>query len=271
MAQSPAHTYDLGADLDRLQAEVDFLHAASAASPAALYTPPPAALDNLNDAHRRAVIAITTNIHSVQLVHLHPGSDKTATLGALADTAHHHNKRVVALTSTDNTADRAYADTTSSIERYRRDLTSRDNTPPLGSLIIVDDAHILIAQQLHWLTHAAATTNTKLVLIADGNQQSTHTLLAVLTNDAPHTQHLGAPEPEQRQPRTAIERAEHYLAATSAPSRDRNRAVELLHQRNQVLAQLRDITSTTQRLDSIAARDRARARDKDRDHGYGLG
>lgn len=271
LAQSPAHTYDLGADLDRLQAEVDFLHAASAASPAALYTPPPAALDNLNDAHRRAAIAITTNIHSVQLLHLHPGSDKTATLGALADTAHHHNKRVIALTSTDNTADRAYADTTSSIERYRRDLTSRDNRPPLGSLIIVDDAHILTAAQLHWLTHAAATTNTKLVLIADGDQQPTHTLLAVLTNDAPHTQHLGAPEPEQPQPRTAIERAEHYLAATSAPSRDRNRAVELLHQRNQVLAQLRDIASTTQRLDSIAARDRARARDKDRDHGYGLG
>ncbi|WP_054585781.1 MobF family relaxase, partial [Mycobacterium intracellulare] len=38
LAQSPIHTYDLGADLDQLQAEVDFLHAAAAASPAALYT-----------------------------------------------------------------------------------------------------------------------------------------------------------------------------------------------------------------------------------------
>ncbi|WP_373123000.1 MobF family relaxase, partial [Mycobacterium marinum] len=76
LAQSPAHTYDLSADLDQLQAEVDFLHAASAASPAALYTPPPGALEGLDDTQRRAVTALTTSIHSVQLLHLHHGADK---------------------------------------------------------------------------------------------------------------------------------------------------------------------------------------------------
>ncbi|BBC69086.1 hypothetical protein MMRN_p0550 (plasmid) [Mycobacterium marinum] len=104
LAQSPAHTYDLSADLDQLQAEVDFLHAASAASPAALYTPPPGALEGLDDTQRRAVTALTTSIHSVQLLHLHPGADKTATLGALADTAHHHGKHAIALTNPDNPA-----------------------------------------------------------------------------------------------------------------------------------------------------------------------
>ena len=271
LAQSPAHTYDLGADLDQLQAEVDFLQAASAASPAAMYTPPPAALDGLDDEHRRAVNAITTNIHSVQLLHLHPGADKTATLAALADTAHHHNKHILALTGTDSAAQRAYADTTATIDTYRDDLTAKRHTLPLGSLVIVDDAHALTPAQLRWLAHSAAATNTKLLLITTpGDQQPAHTLLTVLTNDLPHTQHLGTPDPDHRQPRTAIDRAEHHLAATSAPSPDRNRAAQLLRQRNQVLAHLRDIATTATRLDAIAEQDRARGRDQDRGNGLEL-
>lgn len=271
LAQTPAHTYDLGADLDQLQAEVDFLDAASAASPAALYTPPPAALDGLDDAHRRAVSALTTNIHSVQLLHLHPGADKTATLSALADTAHHHNKTTLAVTGSDNAPDHTYADTTTSIDDYRADLTAQRHKPPLGSLIIVDDADTLTPAQLRWLAHTAAATNTKLVLVATpGDRQPTHTLIAVLTNDLPNTQHLGTPDPGRTQPRTAIERAEHYLAATSTPSPERSRAVEVLYQRTQVLAQLRDIAATAQRLDSIAERDRTRGRHQNRGNGLEL-
>lgn len=262
LAQSPAHTYDLGADIDQLQAEVDFLHAAAATSPAALYTPPPAALDGLDDPHRQAVGAITTNIHSVQLLHLHPGADKAAALGALAATAHHHNKRVFALT--DAATDRAYADTTTSIERYRDDFTAK-RTLPLGSLIVVDEAYTLTPAQLRWLAHSAAATNTKLVLITTpGDQQPTHTLLAVLTSDLPHPQHLGTSDPAQRKPRTAIERVEHHLAATNAPSPEQTRAIQLLRQRNHELARLRDIAIATKGLDVIAEQDRARSRDQDR-------
>ena len=119
----------------------------------------------------------------------------------------------------------------------------------------------LTPAQLRWLAHSAADTNTKLLLITTpGDQQPAHTLLTVLTNDLPHTQHLGTPDPDHRQPRTAIDRAEHHLAATSAASPDRNRAAQLLRQRNQVLAQLRDIANTTTRLDAIAEQDRARGR-----------
>ena len=95
--------------------------------PPAPPAPPPctprrtAALAGLDDTHRRAVSAITTNIHSVQLLHLHPGADKTATLAALADTAHHHNKHILALTGTDGAADpRTYADTTATIDTLPR-------------------------------------------------------------------------------------------------------------------------------------------------------
>ncbi|WP_204806028.1 MobF family relaxase [Mycobacterium riyadhense] len=269
LAQSPAHTCDLGADLDQLQAEVDFLRAASAASPAALYTPSPATLNGLDDPHRRVVNALTTNIHSVQLLHLHPGADKTATLAALAATAHHHNKRVVALVGTD-TADRAYANTTTSIDTYRDDLTAKRHTPPAGSLIIAEDANTLTPAQLRWLAHSAAATNTKLLLITTDDQPPTHTLLAVLTHDAAHTQHLGTPHSGHHQPRTAIERAEHHLAATNAPGPDRNRAAQLLRQRSRVLAQLRDIATVADRLDAIAERDRTRGRDQDQDRDIGL-
>jgi len=270
LAQSPAHTYDLGADLDQLQAEVDFLQAASAASPAAMYSPPEGSLDGLDDQHRRAVNAITTNIHSVQLLHLHPGADNTAILAALAGTAHHHNKHILALTGTDGAAARAYADKTATIDTYRDDVTSKRQTLPLGGLVLVDDAHALTADQLRWLAHSAATTNTKLVLITAGDQQPPHTLLTVLSNDLPHTQQLGTPDPERRPPRTAIDRAEHHLAATNAPSPAQNRAVQLLHQRNHVLAHLRDIATTATRLDAIAERDRARGRHQDRGNGLGL-
>lgn len=266
-AQNPALTYDLGADLDQLQAEVDFLHAASATSPAAMYTPPPAALAALDDEHRRALSALATNIHSVQLLHLHPGADKAAALAALADTAHHHSTHIVALTGTDNAAGRAYADTTATVDTYRDAATKR----PLGSLVIADDAHTLTPAQLRWLTHHAAATNTKLLLItAPGDQQAAHTLLTVLTNDLPHAQHLGTPDTNHRQPRTAIERAEHHLATTSATSPDRTRAAQLLRQRNQVLAHLRDIANTTKQLDAIAEHDRSRARDRDRGNGLEL-
>lgn len=270
LVQSPVHTYDLGADLDQLQAEVGILHAATAASPAALYTPPPAAIDGLDDQHRGAVTAITTSIHSVQLLHLHPGADKTAALAALADTAHHHNKRIVALTSPLDATDRGYADTTTSIEHYRDALTAKEHTPPRGSLIIVDDAHTPTDEQLRWLAHAAAATNTKLVLIATTDRQPTHTLLAVLTNDLPHTQHLGNTDREHRQPRTAIERAEHHLATTNTPSPEQNRAASLLRERSRVLAELRDIAAVPQRLAEITERNRARSRDQDRGSGLEL-
>ncbi|WP_269779757.1 MobF family relaxase [Mycobacterium intracellulare] len=269
LAQTPAHTYDLGAELDQLHAEVDFLAAASAASPAAMYSPAPAALEALDDEHRRAVTAITTNIHSVQLLRLHPGADKTAALAALAATAHHHNKPAIALTGTD-TAERPYADTTTTIDTYRHDLSSKRRTLPLGSLLIVDD-QTLTSDQLRWLAHSAADTNTKLLLITTpGEQQPAHTLLTVLANDLPHTQHLGIPDPEQPRPRTAIERAAHHLAATNTASPDRSRAEHLLRQRGQVLAQLADIATTEARLDAITERHRARGRDQDRGNGLEL-
>ena len=271
LAQSPAHTYDLGADLDQLQAEVDFLQAASAASPAAMYTPPPAALDGLDDEHRRS-----------SQRHHHQHSQRPTASPASRRRQNRHTGRPRRHRPPPQQAHRRVdrhrqrhrprlrRHHRHRIDAYRDDLTAKRHTPPLGSLIVVDEAYALTPAQLRWLAHSVADTNTKLVLIATGDQQPAHTLLAVLTNDLPNTQYLGTPDPEHRQPRTAIDRAEHHLAATSAPSPDRNRAVQLMRQRNQVLAHLRDIATTARRLDVIAEQDRARGRDQDRGTGLEL-
>ncbi len=44
-------------------------------------------------------------------------------------------------------AERTYADATTTIDAYRDDVTSKHRTLPLGSLLIVDDDHALTADQ----------------------------------------------------------------------------------------------------------------------------
>ena len=84
----------------------------------------------------------------------------------------------------------------------------------------------------------------------------------------PHTQHLGTPEHDHHQPRTAIDRVEHHLTATTTPNPHRNRATELLRQHNQLRAHLRDIATTTKRLDAITEKQRDRHRQQE--HGNDL-
>ena len=68
--------------------------------------------------------------------------------------------------------------------------------------------------------------------------------------------------------RSAIDRVEHHLATTSGTSTDRNRAAQLLRQRNQLLDRLRDIDKVATQLDAIAKRQHGG--DQDRGHGLEL-
>ena len=199
-AQSPVHTYDLAADIPRLRREVELLQTASTTSPAAIYHPPDTAVRGLDENHRRAVTAITSSAQTVQPLQLHPGADKAGTLAAIADTAHHHNHRVLALPATPAAAQYAahnrYADTTTTAGDARTQLENKQWKLPSGSLLIVDDADQLRADQLRWLTQTAATTNTKLILISTPERRRPGpNLMSVLTNELPSTQHLGPPTP----------------------------------------------------------------------------
>lgn len=262
LAQSPTHTYDLAADMDALRAEIAFLHAAATTSPAALYHPPETALADLDDTHRRTITAITTNIHTVQPLCLHPGANKRGALTALAATAHHHNTEILALTATPAARHYAtqhrYADTTTDIDNARTKLANQPLKLPAGSLIIVDDADHLTPENLHWLTDTAAATNTKLILITTtDHRQSAHTLLAALHQNSPAAQHLGTPQAHRNQhARTAIERAEHHLATTSTTSTIRNHATQLLHQRNQLINRLTDIAEAVAHTETVTSPER---------------
>ncbi|OBJ89853.1 MobF family relaxase [Mycobacterium asiaticum] len=258
LTDNPLHSYDLAAELPEVRAEIAFLDAAGAASPATILDPPEAALAHLDDAHRRAVTAIATNIHTVQPLRLHPRADKPAALAALAATAHHDQRTVLALTATAQAnayaAEHPYADTTTDLSPARTDPDNHHVSVPRRGFIIVDDADHLSAENLLGLTRTAQAANTKVILLTTvDDRRPTHTLLAALHQNAPNAQHLGTPDPRRSEPRTAIERAEHYLAATNTPSPSRDEAIDLLRQRTQILDRLREMADATRRIDEVFA------------------
>ncbi|MBY0443544.1 MAG: relaxase domain-containing protein [Mycobacteriaceae bacterium] len=270
----PAHNYDLAAEIPQLQAEIDLLTAANAASPAATYHPPITALCHVDEPHRRVIAAIAGSAHTVQPLHLHPDADKPATLAALAGAAHHHHARILALPATPAAADYAahnrYSDTIATPEDARAHLESKHWKLPPASLIIVDDANHLHPEQLHWLTKTAATTNTKLILITTPDHRPpAHTLTTALETHLPWTQHLGTPAPDYQRPPTTIEHVIDYLSLSVAQPADDpayRTARELLHQRDRLVDHFHETANTTARLDAIAARSSARRQGRD----YGL-
>uniref|UniRef100_UPI0015930256 ATP-dependent DNA helicase n=7 Tax=Mycobacterium TaxID=1763 RepID=UPI0015930256 len=272
---------ELAAELPALRNEIDFADVAGRAFAGATgYLITANSLDHLDEAHRQAVTAIARDRHAVQSLHLYPGADKAAALAGVAAAAQHERRAVVALPATPQA--HAYANT----HRYAditpadpdramtnmRAHTAQGERLPIGGLFIVDDADHLAANHLQWLADNAAATNTKLLLITTPDQRTpAHTLTAALDHLLPWAHHLGTPDPAHQRARTAIERTEHHLAAPDITSPTHQAARELLNRRDQLLEHFNDERRFEQRLDTIAARNRARARNKDRGHDYGLG
>jgi conjugative relaxase-like TrwC/TraI family protein len=252
---NPAHSYQLdAAELDAVRADVEVLHAAEAASPAASYHPPTTAVDSLDSAHRRAVTALTNGPHSLQLLHLHPGADKDAALTAIAETAHHHGHRILALpvpgAATVN-KHQPYADTTATLATAKTRLDEGHWTLPRGTLLVIDNANNLSHDELHWITDTASAANAKAILITTDHphaQQPAAT--AVLSTYLPHAQHLGDPPRHQDAPATAVQRAEQHLASTHATSPQHEQARHLIGQRDRILDRLRNTISAVAELDS---------------------
>lgn len=275
---------DMAAELPALRNEIDFADTAGrAAAPATGYPIPANTLDHLDDAHRGVVTAITRDLHAVQTLHLYPGADKTAALTAITDAAHRDHRHVLALPATPpaHASTHPYADNAAHIQKTPteqalakiRGLANAGRRLPRGNLVIVDDADHLAPDQLHWLANNAAATNTKLLLITSPDQRTpAHTLTAALDHLLPWAHHLGIPDPEHQRPRSAIERADHHLAAAPTLTGPEHQAArELLTRRDHLLEHFDQERRVEQRLADIAARDRVRTRDKDRSHDHGLG
>ena len=113
-----------------------------------------------------------------------------------------------------------YADTTTAAAAGIDNLQSGRWNPPTGSLLIIDDADQLPAEQLHWVTTNTAATNTKLLLVTNtGAPPPRHTLTDVLARHLPWAQHLGAIDADQQRS-TAMQRTAHHLAATPGDDTD---------------------------------------------------
>ncbi len=262
---------DLAAELPALRAEIDFVEAAGARSPAAMYATPNEALRSLEQPHRSALTSIAGSAQAIHTLALHAGADKPAVLAAIAGAAHHNQRRILALPATTAAAEYAianrYADTTASPADGRDNLQTGRWKLPIGSLVVIDDADQLDPKHLRYLTDNATRTNTKLLLLTNPQpgRPPAHSLVDVLTTNLPWAQHLGTPNPNRYQASTALERVEHHLATTTGDSPAHAEAAALLQRRDAVIRHYQYLTA-----DITHSRSSGRDRSRDRDHGLDL-
>jgi hypothetical protein len=158
----------------------------------------------------------------------------------------------------DYAAHNRYAGTTSAPDKARDNLQNGRWKLPLGTLVVVDDADHLPAEQLHWLAQNAARTNTKLLLLTnpEAGREPAHTLTTVLDTHLPWAAQLGTPEPGWQRPHTAIERAHHHIAgAHTRVGAEYDAAAALLDRRARLLDYFREMADLAAQLDALAARD----------------
>jgi conjugative relaxase-like TrwC/TraI family protein len=250
-------------DLMVLRAEVDFVEAAGARSPATVYPPPGRGWEDLDEPTRSAVTTITASMQAVQVLTVGPDADKHAALAAVTAAAHGKNKHVLAMPATDTAT--AFADTHPYAERRTDPTATRarlDNgtwTIPAGNLLIIDDADHLDPKQLRYFTEHAARTNTKLLLVQTPTpgRDPAHTLVDALADNLPWAQHVGTPTPDQHR-QTALARTSSHLAENPpATTVDRDAAEQLAR---------RDTLATTYREHHTPGR-KPHTHDTTRGHG----
>ncbi len=233
----------------RLGVEVEWLSEAGSRSPAANYRcDGVGSVQHLDDAGRRAVTGIAQSWQTVQPLRAAAAEDKPALLTALGDTARTSRARVLSITGSPEAAATArtlgYADTTTGPTEAIERLDSGQWTLPLGSLVIVDDADHLDADQLRALTRHASDANTKVVLLTHADSATEHgrdgqSTGRDLTDAAgahlPWAQHLGTqPAYDTALNRAQSEHAEHARNTDAATS-------DLLHRATTMLNTYRDL------------------------------
>lgn len=232
-------------DVMVLRAEVDFLEAAGARSPATVYPPPDRGWENLDEPTRSAVTTITASMQAVQVLTVGPDADKHAALAAVTAAVHGKNKHVLAMPATDTAT--AFADTHPYAERRTDPTATRtrlDNgtwTIPAGNLLIIDDADHLDPKHLRYFTEHAARTNTKLLLVQTPTpgRDPAHTLVDALADNLPWAQHVGTPTPDQHR-QTALARTSSHLAENPPATTIDRDAAEQLARRDTLATTYRD-------------------------------
>ena len=291
---------ELAAELPALRAAVELLEVAATGRSGAggYYSIPTRLFIQVGAEHRDAVSAVAHDAHSVQVLTIHPDAaeDTAAALAAITAAARAHQKRmpfthnqarpgVLALPATQAAADRAselgYADT---IRRPGLAVTHFEDgswtLPPVGSLVIVDDADHLHPDLLKSLVEQAAVrTNTKLLLIttehpnrSDRGVDRTNDGVAVLREALPWAQHIGTPNRNSERD-TVIDRTRRHLGAAgrAVDSPSHAEAAELLARHADQIQIFRDEITARVRLNArFTTRSRDRDRTRSRDDGLEL-
>ena len=242
--------YPSPGQVEWMRREVEAVQDAGGRSPATVYAPPkPSTVADLSDAARAVVAKIADSDMAVQPLRVSGSDEKAAIIRAVAVTARHSDARVLALPASQAAADYAashtYANTTATPAEVVKQLSSGAWKPPTGTLLIVDDADHLSAEQLQWLTTNAGATNTKLLLVtADTSTPGpSRALTAALTDTLPWAQQLGGREHTAED--SALTRASRYLAAfADIPDDDaHHEATTLLTRRDTLVNVYRDLAA----------------------------
>lgn len=224
-------------DLMVLRAEVDFVEAAGARSPATVY-PPPAGdrtWEELDEPARAVVETITASMQSVHVLTVGPDADKHAALAAITAAVTGKGKYVLAMPATEGATAFAehhrYAERLTDPATTGRRIDNGEWTIPPGNLLIIDDADHLDPKQLRYFTEHAARSNTKLLLVhtpAEG-RTPTHSLVDALADNLPWAQQLGTPTTDHD---TAIDRAHAHLSEHQPITPEDRDAADLLARRD---------------------------------------
>jgi conjugative relaxase-like TrwC/TraI family protein len=225
-------------DVMVLRAEVDFVEAAGARSPATVY-PPPAGnrtWEELDEPARAVVETITASMQAVHVLTVGPDGDKHATLAAVTAAVTGKGKHVLAMPATEGAT--AFAEHHRYAQRLTDPATTQDRldsgkwTIPPGNLLVIDDADHLDPNRLRYFTEHAARANTKLLLVHTPSEGRTpaHSLVDALADNLPWAQRIGSTPTVDRD--TAIDRAHTHLAEHPPVTAEDRDAAELLARRD---------------------------------------
>ncbi|AFM20140.1 TrwC relaxase (plasmid) [Mycolicibacterium chubuense NBB4] len=253
-------------DLMVLRAEVDFVEAAGARSPATVY-PPPAGdrtWQELDEPARAVVETITASMQSVHVLTLGADADKHAVLSAISAAVTGKGRNVLAMPATETATAFAehhpYAGRSTDPETTRARIDDGQWTIPPGNLLVIDDADHLDPAALRYFTEHAGRTNTKLLLVHTPTEGRTpaHSLIDALADNLPWAQKLGTPDTDRA---TALDRARTHLAEHQPVTTEDRDAADLLARRDT----LRDTYQT-----QYKPRLRTHTHEHTRNHDHGL-
>lgn len=261
-------------DVEMLRAEVDSLHAAGRISGAGMYQPPPDRYASVPEDDRKAVAHAARGGQSVQVLTVGDGADKATALEAIASAARASEKQVFAIPATEEAQafyrEHRYADGYNTPATVHDELSSGHVNVPPGSLLVIDDADQLTANQVRFFTEHAANTKTKLLLVnnAATEREPRQSVVEELATHLPWAQQIGTVA--DREPTTQIEQTRHLTAPdpTFGDPTNRQEALDLVTRHGTITREYRSRVASLNRTSRSIARNQERS--QDRSSGYEL-